>query len=63
MRFSIETEREMDGRWIAEIMDIPGLLAYGKSENEAKANVNALAQRVMLFQIFSLTSTTSPTNG
>ena len=33
LRFNIETERENDGRWIAEIADIPGVLAYGRTEN------------------------------
>lgn len=45
MRFNIETERETDGRWIAEIPEIPGALAYGESEEEAKANAYALALR------------------
>ncbi len=45
MQFKIETERETDGRWIAEIPEIPGALAYGKTEDEAKANAYALALR------------------
>jgi len=45
LRFNIETERENDGRWIAEIADIPGVLAYGRTENQAKANAYALALR------------------
>jgi hypothetical protein len=36
LRFNIETERENDGRWTAEIADIPGVLAYGRTENQAK---------------------------
>jgi predicted RNase H-like HicB family nuclease len=47
MRFNIETERETDGRWIAEIADIPGVLAYGHTENQARANAYALALRVI----------------
>ena len=47
MRFNIQTERENDGRWIAEIADIPGVLAYGRTENQAKANAFALALRVI----------------
>jgi hypothetical protein len=46
LRFKIETERETDGRWIAEISDMPGVLAYGKTEAEAKAKAYALALRV-----------------
>jgi len=45
LRFNIETERENDGRWIAEIADVPGVLAYGRTENQAKANAYALALR------------------
>ena len=47
MTFSIEIDREADGRWIAEVPDLPGVLAYGTSENEAKARVQALALRVV----------------
>ena len=47
LRFNIETERETDGRWIAEIVDIPGVLAYGRTEAQAKANAYALALRVI----------------
>ena len=47
MNFNIETERETDGRWIAEIVDMPGVLAYGATELEAKANAYALALRVI----------------
>ena len=35
MNFRIEFEQEEDGRWIAEVVDIPGVLAYGKSREEA----------------------------
>jgi predicted RNase H-like HicB family nuclease len=45
--FNIETERETDGRWIAEISDIPGVLAYGSTERAARANAYALALRVI----------------
>jgi predicted RNase H-like HicB family nuclease len=45
VQFKIETERETDGRWIAEIGEIPGALAYGKTEDEAKTNAYALALR------------------
>lgn len=51
VRFFIETEREDDGRWIAEITDIPGVLAYGKTEEEAKAIAYALALRVIADQV------------
>jgi predicted RNase H-like HicB family nuclease len=51
VKFSIETEREDDGRWIAEITDIPGVLAYGATEAEAKANAYAIALRVIADQV------------
>lgn len=47
MQFKIETEIETDGRWIAEIRGIPGALAYGKTEPEARANAYALALRAI----------------
>ena len=43
----IETEREDDGRWIAEISSLPGVLVYGASRDEAVANEQALALRVL----------------
>ena len=45
--FTIETEQEDDGRWIAEIVEIPGSLVYGTSTEEAIAKVQALALRVL----------------
>lgn len=47
MQFCIETEREDDGRWIAEIADMPGILVYGQTEEQAKAKAYALALRVI----------------
>jgi predicted RNase H-like HicB family nuclease len=47
LKFNIETERETDGRWIAEVREIHGALAYGKTEAEAKASAYALALRVI----------------
>jgi predicted RNase H-like HicB family nuclease len=47
MRFNIETEQETDGRWIAEVVDLPGCLAYGKTKDEAIDHAKALALRVM----------------
>ena len=43
MRFQFEVEREEDGRWIAEIPEVPGAMAYGDTEEEAKAKAYALA--------------------
>ncbi|MBI2087802.1 MAG: type II toxin-antitoxin system HicB family antitoxin [Deltaproteobacteria bacterium] len=47
MTFRLEIEREEDGRWIAEVVDLPGVLAYGTTLEEAKAKVQALALRVV----------------
>jgi predicted RNase H-like HicB family nuclease len=46
-RLTIEIEREADGRWIAEIPALPGVLAYGASREEAIAHAKALALRVL----------------
>lgn len=43
----IESEREDDGRWIAEVPLLPGVMAYGATEMEAQAKVQALALRVI----------------
>ncbi|TAE61081.1 MAG: type II toxin-antitoxin system HicB family antitoxin [Nostocales cyanobacterium] len=45
--FTIEIEQEEDGRWIAEILEIPGVLAYGSTQQQAISNVQALALRVI----------------
>jgi len=47
MQFAIELECEVDGRWIAEVPDLPGVLAYGQTRPEALARVEALALRVL----------------
>jgi len=45
--FDVETEREADGRWIAEVAELPGVLAYGPTRAEAVARAVALALRVL----------------
>ena len=47
MDFNIECEREEDGRWLAEVPQLPGVLAYGSSPDEAMARTEALALRVL----------------
>ncbi len=47
MTFRIEIEQEEDGRWIAEVVEIPGVMVYGKTPEEAKAKVQALALRTL----------------
>ena len=43
LRFQFEIDRETDGRWIAEIPEVPGAMAYGNTVEEAKAKAYALA--------------------
>jgi predicted RNase H-like HicB family nuclease len=43
LQFNFEIEEEVDGRWIAEIPEVPGALAYGETIEEAKAKAYALA--------------------
>ena len=43
----IESEREEDGRWIAEVPALPGVMAYGDSSAAARSRVQALALRVI----------------
>ncbi len=47
MKLQIVFDREEDGRWIAEIESLPGVLAYGASKFEAQSKVEALALRVV----------------
>ena len=47
LNLKIELEQEEDGRWIAEVVDLPGALAYGTSRDEAIAHVQALSLRVI----------------
>jgi predicted RNase H-like HicB family nuclease len=46
-RFIVETEREDDGRWIADIAALPGVMTYGATREEAIARAQALALRVL----------------
>jgi predicted RNase H-like HicB family nuclease len=47
MSLTIELEQEADGRWLAEVPELPGVLVYGQSRPEALARVQALALRVI----------------
>ncbi|HEV2178428.1 MAG TPA: type II toxin-antitoxin system HicB family antitoxin [Terriglobia bacterium] len=47
MDLTVEFEREEDGRWLAEIVDLPGVMVYGGTREEAAARVQALALRVI----------------
>ena len=56
MNFNVEFEQEDDGRWIAEISDIPGVLAYGVTPLQAGAKARALALRVLADRLENETS-------
>ena len=47
MILKIEIEQEEDGRWIAEVIDLPGAMTYGANPDDAKCKVQALALRVL----------------
>ena len=45
--FKVDVEREDDGRWLAEVIELPGVLAYGDTQGAAVLKVQALALRVI----------------
>jgi predicted RNase H-like HicB family nuclease len=47
MQFDIQYEQEDDGRWLAEVTELPGVLAYGRTLEDALARAQALALRVL----------------
>ena len=47
MNFTLECEQEIDGRWIAEVPELPGVLAYGSSSADAMSKAEVLALRVI----------------
>ncbi len=51
MRLLVEFELEDDGRWIADVRDLPGVMAYGGTRDEALAAVKVLALRVLADRI------------
>ena len=51
MTFTVECEQEEDGRWLAEVLELPGVLSYGKTADEAISRVQALALRVLAEQL------------
>ncbi len=51
MKLTIETEQEADGRWIAEVPELPGTMAYGATRERAIACTEALALRVLAERI------------
>lgn len=51
MELNLEVEREEDGRWVAEVPELPGVLVYGSSADEAMVRAEVLALRVLAEQI------------
>lgn len=51
MKLTLETEQEDDGRWIAEVAELSGVLAYGATRDEAMAKAEVLALRVVAEQL------------
>lgn len=51
MKLTIETEQEEDGRWLAEVTDLPGVMAYGQTREEAVARAQVLTLRVLADRI------------
>jgi predicted RNase H-like HicB family nuclease len=51
LKFTIDIEHEVDGRWIADVLELPGVLAYGVTRSQAVAAVKALALRVIADRI------------
>ncbi len=47
----VDFDREIDGRWIAEVVELPGVLAYGQTKAEAEAKVRSLALRLIADRI------------
>ncbi len=47
MNFTIEHEQESDGRWLAEVPELPGVMAYGSTSMEAMSKAEILALRVI----------------
>jgi predicted RNase H-like HicB family nuclease len=47
MKFDIQYEQEDDGRWLAEVTELPGVLAYGRTLEDALARAQALALRAL----------------
>jgi len=51
MQLTLQEEQEADGRWLAEVVELPGVLAYGSTAEEARARAQALALRVLAEQL------------
>lgn len=57
MKFRVEVDQETDGRWLAEVMELPGVMSYGITQEEAKLRVQALASNMRLSGIRGVAAT------
>ena len=62
MQLTLEIEREDDGRWIAEVPQLPGVLAYGSTADEAMSRAEVLALRVLAERIEHGEASPAPIN-
>ena len=60
MKFTVEYDREDDGRWIAEVREVPGALAYGDTRARAKARAVAVALEALADRLLSNDSARTP---
>jgi predicted RNase H-like HicB family nuclease len=51
MQLTLQEEQEANGRWLAEVLELPGVLAYGQTPEAARAHAQALALRVLAEQL------------
>ncbi len=51
MKFTVELEEEVDGRWIAEILELPGVMVYGDTRDEAEEKAKAMTLHVLADKI------------
>jgi predicted RNase H-like HicB family nuclease len=63
MTFRVEIEQEEDGRWLAEVVELPVVMVYGKTPEEAKAKAQALALRTLADRLENGESESEHLNG
>jgi len=62
MNFNIEYEQEEDGRWLAEVVGLPGVLTYGNTADEAMIKAEILALKVLVEKLEQEESRPQPIN-
>ncbi|MCC7187324.1 MAG: hypothetical protein IT312_01170 [Anaerolineales bacterium] len=58
MKFIVEYEQEEDGRWLAEVKELPGVMVYGNNPDDAAAHTQALASRIIADRLANVTGKT-----